>query len=68
MLGAIFNVVISICVALQKYAKAFEASGDMANRIVTVADKHVHNWELEQDQKIEATKAKVLASKSTAQD
>lgn len=64
MIGAIINVVVSICVALQKYAKAFEASGDMVNRIVTVADKHVHNWELEQDQKINETKAKVLAVKA----
>lgn len=63
MFGAIINVVISVCLALQKYAKAFEASGDMVNRVVTVADKHVQNWELEQDLKISEVKAKVLANK-----
>jgi len=62
MFGAIINVVISVCLALQKYAKAFEASGDMVNRVVTVADKHVQNWELEQDLKISEVKAKVLAN------
>jgi hypothetical protein len=66
MFGAIINVVISVCLALQKYAKAFEASGDMVNRVVTVADKHVQNWELEQDLKISEVKAKVLANNKKA--
>ncbi|WP_396190630.1 hypothetical protein [Flavobacterium sp.] len=63
MFGAIINVIVSLCAAASKYAKALEASGDMVNRVVTVADKHVQNWELEQDQKIQAAKALVLENK-----
>jgi|LauGreDrversion4_2_1035121.scaffolds.fasta_scaffold4191622_1 hypothetical protein len=62
MFSAIITVIVSFCRAFEKYALAFEASGDMANRIVKVADKHVQNWELEQDQKIAEAKAKVLQS------
>ena len=63
MFGAIIAVIVSFCRGAEKYAKAFEVSGDMVTRVITVTDKHVQNWELEQDQKIAENKAKALSFK-----
>ena len=61
---AAISVFISVCAGLEKYAKAFEATGTIAHRIATVGDKHVEQWEIEQDANI--AKAKALALKAKA--
>ena len=61
MFGAVIQVIIAFCRGAEKYAKAFEASGDIVIRVTTVADKHVQNWEYEQDAQILENKAKVQA-------
>ena len=60
-IGAIFRVIIAMCKGAERYAEAFEATGSVANRVVRVADKHVANWEYEQDAKILETRAQVAA-------
>ena len=61
MFGAIIQVIVAFCKGAEKYAKAFEASGDIVIRITSVADKHVQNWEYEQDQAILDNRAKIQA-------
>lgn len=57
---AALSVFVSLCAGLEKYALAFSATGDIVHRIATVGDKHVQQWEIEQDQAIQAAKAKAL--------
>lgn len=67
MFGAIISVIVAFCKGAEKYAKAFEASGDIIIRVTTVADKHVQNWEFEQDAIILDNQAKVKAKLAQAQ-
>ena len=60
-IGAAFAVIIALCRGFQRYAEAFEATGSIAIRVTSVADKHVQNWEFEQDQTIIENRAKVQA-------
>ena len=63
---AALSVFVSICAGLEKYALAFSATGDMVHRIAKVGDKHVEQWEIEQDEAI--AKAKLKALQVQAQD
>ena len=69
-LTAFIAVFISFCRGAQRYAEAFEATGTIAHRIATVGDKHVEQWEIEQDAKIAEAKRKALlaANQVQAQD
>jgi hypothetical protein len=57
---AALSVFVSICAGLEKYALAFSATGDMVHRIAKVGDKHVEQWEIEQDAVIAQAKRKAL--------
>jgi hypothetical protein len=61
---AALSVFVSICAGLEKYALAFSATGDMVHRIAKVGDKHVEQWEIEQDAVIAQAKAKALQAQA----
>lgn len=58
---AALAVFISFCKGAQRYAEAFEATGNTAKRIANVGDKYVEQWEIEQDANIARAKAQVAA-------